>query len=86
MGGKSDYIGPWAELQLSVMEVVKAVEKFYNKKVNCTILPKQKGDSPELYTGYEKAKAVLGWEPRNTSLDYIFKTIEEYEQLKEMSK
>jgi len=81
-GGESIYVGLGTELKLSVLELVHAVEKFYDKKVNYKVLPKQKGDSPELYTAYSKAKQILGWEPRNTSLDFILKTVDAYEQLK----
>jgi len=82
-GGKSGFFGLGTDLILSVKETVAAVEKFYNKKINYSILPKKPGDSPELYTDYSRARTALGWEPRYTNIEFILKTIDEFENLKE---
>lgn len=78
-GGKSDYFGLGTDLILSISEIVDAVEKFYNKKVNYFVSSRRKGDSPELFTDYSKMYAATGWEPRYTNLEYILKTIDEFE-------
>jgi UDP-glucose 4-epimerase len=46
---------------VSVLELVGACEKAYEKKIAVTIAPKRSGDLPIYYANVAKAKALMGW-------------------------
>ena len=49
---------------VTVLEAIKAFEEISNQKLNYRIGPRRSGDVIAIYSNYEKAKAVLGWEPK----------------------
>lgn len=79
-GGASDYFCLGTDLIYSVKEMIAAVEKFYGKKINCIILPKKVGDCAIKVTSYTKARSVLLWEPRYNDLQFILKTVDDFEK------
>lgn len=62
------------EKGVSVLEVIRAVEKATGKPVKYRISPKRQGDPPALIANATKAKKELGWEPSHSSLDTIVNT------------
>jgi UDP-glucose 4-epimerase len=55
----------------SVMQVLAAVEKAAGVAVPFTTGPRRAGDPPSLVASPERAKALLGWTPRHSSLEEI---------------
>jgi UDP-arabinose 4-epimerase len=58
----------------SVREVVAMVERISGRKVNARNSPRRAGDPPALVAAPGRAKQVLGWEPRWSSLETIVQT------------
>ncbi|GAB6876185.1 UDP-glucose 4-epimerase GalE [Thermaerobacter litoralis] len=58
----------------SVREVIAAVEHVSRKEVAVREAPRRPGDPPVLVANVEKAKALLGWEPRYTEIECIIET------------
>jgi len=58
----------------SVLEIVNAVEKISNKKLNYIISDRRKGDPVNVVASYELANKLLGWEPKHSDVDTIIKT------------
>ena len=55
----------------SVREVIKSVERVSGLPVPHIFAPRREGDSPALYAGPDKARALLNWNPRYTAIDDI---------------
>jgi UDP-glucose 4-epimerase len=55
----------------SVLEVIKAAEKYLNKKVSYKIGERRPGDPAVLIASYQNAFHQLGWEPSKTLEDII---------------
>jgi UDP-glucose 4-epimerase len=55
----------------SVLEVINQVEKETGKKIEVQKTTAREGDSARLVASIEKAKKVLGWEPKRTIADSI---------------
>jgi UDP-glucose 4-epimerase len=64
-------------LGYSVKEVIDTTESVTGKEINKTITPRREGDPAVLVASNEKAKTVLGWEPKY-DLEYIIKTAYEW--------
>lgn len=75
---KSDFFNLGNGEGYSVKEIIKAVEKNTGKKVSYKIGPRRPGDPPRLIARAEKAKKVLGWEPK-INLDRIIKSAWDWE-------
>ena len=58
----------------SVMEIIEAAEKVTGKTVPYKVGPRRQGDPAILIASSEKARAVLGWAPRLSSLEDIIRT------------
>ena len=58
----------------SVLEVIRAVERVSLRKVPFQISPRRPGDPAVLVASSERARQVLGWQPRLTTLDEIVRT------------
>ncbi len=56
---------------VSVKEIVAAAEKFLGKKLSVEFAPRRPGDPAVLYARADKAKELLGWEPKYVSVDEI---------------
>jgi len=48
---------------VTVLEAIKAFEEVSNQKLNYRIGPRRPGDVIAIYSNYDKAKRLLGWEP-----------------------
>jgi UDP-arabinose 4-epimerase len=58
----------------SVREVIRAVERRANARVFVTELPRRPGDPAVLVANPSKAKEMLGWTPRYSSIESIVDT------------
>ena len=58
----------------SVREVIAMVERVSGRKVNARNAPRRAGDPPVLIAAPGRARELLGWEPRWSSLETIVQT------------
>jgi UDP-glucose-4-epimerase GalE len=70
-GGASDVFNLGTGSGMSVSQVLDAVERFSNAKIRRQIGPRRPGDPAALVASAEKARRVLGWSPRHSSVDEI---------------
>ena len=54
-----------------VREVIRAAEGALDKTVEVIDAPRRGGDPPELIAAIGKARAVLGWEPRRSTIEQM---------------
>jgi UDP-glucose 4-epimerase len=64
---------------VTVLEAIKAFEKVSGVKLNYEIGPRRPGDVVAIYANNDKAKNVLGWDPKLT-LDDMMSSAWEWEQ------
>jgi len=64
---------------LSVLEVIHAFEKTSGQKLNYEIGPRRPGDVIAIYANNDKAKKILGWQPKY-SLEEMMSTAWQWEQ------
>lgn len=64
---------------VTVLEAIKSFEKVSGVKLNYQIGPRRPGDIIAIYANNDKAKTVLGWEPKR-SLDEMMATAWKWEQ------
>ncbi len=76
----SDFINLGTNKGYSVMEVIKKVETVTGQKVPYSLKPKRKGDVDVLLASREKAKQLLGWDPKHSDLDTIIETAWKWHQ------
>jgi len=81
-GGVSYCINLGTGIGTSVKEIIDASEMVTGKKVPLTYGERREGDPPKLYAANQKAKEVLGWEPKYTKIQDIIKTAWTWEQNK----
>jgi UDP-glucose 4-epimerase len=55
----------------SVLEVIKAVERANGAALDWRMGPRRAGDPASIVAGADKARNVLGWEPKHDNLDFI---------------
>ena len=58
----------------SVLQIIKAIERVSGLPVPYETAPRRDGDLTQLYANAEKAREVLGFSPRHSSLDNIIAT------------
>jgi len=58
----------------SVREIVNAIEQVTGSAVPTVEEPRRQGDPPMLVGSAEKARQMLGWQPRHTDLEVIIET------------
>ena len=56
---------------VSVMEIVDACRKITNRPIPIKIFPRRPGDPPALYASGNKARKVMGWEPKYSDIETI---------------
>ena len=66
----------------TVLEIINAFEKVSGIKVPYEIAGRRAGDPAVLVASNEKAKKLLGWELKRSSLENILKTAYEWEKNK----
>ena len=59
---------------VSVMEVIREVEKCSGRKTSAAMMPRREGDAPELVADPRLARSVLNWECRYSDLETIVST------------
>ncbi|HED19209.1 MAG TPA: UDP-glucose 4-epimerase GalE, partial [Gammaproteobacteria bacterium] len=64
----------------SVREVIDAVNRVNGTPIKVQEEPRRAGDPPALIARADKAKELLGWEPRYDDLDFIVKTSLDWER------
>lgn len=55
----------------SVLEIISAVGKMLGVEVNGFHSENRKGEYGEVYASYDKAKKVLGWEPKRSLYESV---------------
>jgi UDP-arabinose 4-epimerase len=58
----------------SITEVISAVHKITNRKIEATAEPRRPGDPPVLVADAAAARAALNWMPKHSDLDNIVQT------------
>ncbi|OGT92006.1 MAG: hypothetical protein A2298_04305 [Gammaproteobacteria bacterium RIFOXYB2_FULL_38_6] len=66
---------------LTVMEVIKEVEKVLNKKINFKILNTAHNEIPYQSLDYAKIKRTLGWKPKENIRSTVKKILEWYSRI-----
>jgi UDP-glucose 4-epimerase len=64
---------------VTVLEAINAFEKVSGKKLNYEIGPRRPGDVIAIYANNDKAKKILGWQPRYT-LEEMMSTAWDWER------
>ena len=64
----------------SVREVIDAVNRVNGSPIKVIEEPRRAGDPPALVAKADRARSLLGWEPRYDDLDFIVKTSLEWER------
>ncbi len=73
-GGASEILNLGTGHGSSVMQLADAVSRVAGKEVPRVIADRRPGDPPSLVASADKAKRMLGWEPRQSDLDTILTT------------
>ena len=73
-GGDSQVFNLGTGQGTSVKEIIDAVEKVFNVKLNIEYAPKRAGDPAKLYAASDKARKMLGWKLAYTDIERIVKT------------
>lgn len=79
-GGESGIFNCGYGTGYSVLEVIKAVEKANGAPLRHILGPRREGDPAGIVAGAEKARAVLGWQPKYNDLDFIVDTALKWER------
>ena len=79
-GGASDFFNLGNEFGTSVLEVVDAVKRVTGREFTVVRTGRRVGDPAELVGSSEKAKKILGWEPRYAEIDTIVAHAWEWQQ------
>jgi UDP-glucose 4-epimerase len=58
----------------SVKQIIDESRSVIGREIPHSIEPRRAGDSPSLVAGVERAKALLGWQARHSSLENIIST------------
>lgn len=73
-GGDSEFVNLGNGQGFSVLEVIEAAKSVTGKDIPILIEPRRPGDPSRLIADAAKAREVLGWKPRFTSLDKIIES------------
>jgi UDP-glucose 4-epimerase len=67
-GGESDCFNLGSHTGFTVLELIKAAEEVVGREIPYTIGPRRAGDSPKLIASNQKARDILGWDPKRSEL------------------
>lgn len=70
-GGESTAINLATERPVSVFEILRAVREATGRAAPFDVMPRRSGDPPTLYARADKARRLLNFEPRHTSIGEI---------------
>jgi len=79
-GGESMTLNCGYSRGFSVREVLRTVEQVSGKALEIVSGPRRAGDPPALVAAADKARSVLGWQPRYDDLAVIVRTAMEWEK------
>ena len=63
-----------------MLEVIEAVKRVTDRDVPFESVDRREGDPPRLVADAARARAVLGWDPKQPSLDTIVRSAWEWMQ------
>ena len=70
-GNPGDFFNLGSTIGTSVLEVVESVKRVTGKEFQVTLSERRQGDPAKLVGGSDKARKVLGWEPKYGEIDVI---------------
>ncbi|MCM3242028.1 UDP-glucose 4-epimerase GalE [Cytobacillus sp. FSL W8-0315] len=70
-GGESNVFNLGGSKGISVKEVIETAAEVTNRCFKVTIAPRRSGDPAELVASSEKARSLLNWQPKKTSIRQI---------------
>ncbi len=70
-GGKNDVFNLGSQKGYSIKQVIQTAEDVTQRKIFFELGPVRPGDPPELIAEAEKAKKILGWEPKRDLSEMI---------------
>ena len=73
-GGENLFLNLGNERGTSVLELIDSVKRVTGRNFAVTPAPRRPGDPAILIGSREKARLILGWEPRYADIDTIVKT------------
>jgi UDP-glucose 4-epimerase len=71
IGGETSAMNIGSGRATSVFEIIRAVAEHTHRTVRSTIVPRRKGDPPQLIASYAKARTILSWTPKRNLKDII---------------
>lgn len=74
-GGESGAVNLGSGRGTSVLEVIAAFGRVSQQKIDPILEPIRPGDPPVLVADIARARAVLGWSPRHSSIDAIVQEV-----------
>ena len=66
----------------STLDIFEELEKVMNVQLSHSFGPPRQGDLRRIYLNIDKAKNVLGWEPKYTLFDGLALTVDYFRKLK----
>ena len=79
-GGESGIFNCGYGKGFSVLDVIKSVERVHGSTLNVKYGPRRAGDPAGIVAGADKAREVLGWQPKHADLDFIVDSALRWEQ------
>ncbi len=79
-GGDSEYLNLGNGTGYSVLEVLETTKRITGLEVPHEKAPRREGDPPRLVGNANRARAVLGWEPKRPSLEEIIRSAWQWQQ------
>ncbi|MBX3291197.1 MAG: UDP-glucose 4-epimerase GalE [Acidobacteria bacterium] len=73
-GGTSDAFNLGNGSGYSVQEVIDAARRVTGREINAVRSPRRAGDPSRLVANAEKARAILGWQPKISDIEAIIET------------
>lgn len=73
-GGSSDYFNLGTGQGYSVQEIIKAAERVTGREIPARVEAPRQGDPSHLVAANQKAKSVLGWEPKHSEIEAILRS------------
>ena len=71
---KSNYFNLGTGKGISVKEIIATCEEVTGRKINCKLSERRAGDPPNLVASNNKARSILSWEPKSSSIKNIILT------------
>lgn len=70
-GGESNIFNLGSSSGFSVQQMLEAAREVTGKEIPAKVVPRRKGDPSTLIASSDKAREILGWEPKNTNVSEI---------------